>query len=66
MTQNTKELIIEQDYNYYYKDHSDGLTYKVCSYFVADITFNMCRISFNNCDFSKRKEVDPVSFETLT
>lgn len=62
MTQNTKELIIEKDYNYYYKDHSDGITYKVCGYFIADITFNMCRISFDNCDFSKREEVD---FETL-
>ncbi len=63
MTHNTKELIIEKDYHYFYKDYSDGLTYKVCGFFIADTTFNMCRISFNNCDFSKREEVD---FETLT
>jgi hypothetical protein len=63
MIHDRKELIMEKDYNYFYKDHSDGLTYKVCSFFIADITFKMCRISFNNCDFSKREEVD---IETLT
>ena len=57
-----KQLIIEKNYNYYYKDLVDGLTYKVASYFIADITFNMCRLSFKDCDFSKRVEVD---FETL-
>jgi|TARA_B100000085_G_scaffold257201_1_gene258313 hypothetical protein len=57
-----KELIIEKDYNYYYKDHSDGATYKVCGYFIADITFKICRIPFDKCDFSKRVEVD---WETL-
>ena len=57
-----KQLIIEKDYNYYYKDHSDGLTYKVCGYFIADITFNICRIPFDKCDFRKRVEVD---WETL-
>ena len=57
-----KELITEKNYNYYYKDLIDGLTYKVASYFIADITFNMCRQSFDKCDFSKRIEVD---FETL-
>ncbi len=49
-------------YNYYYKDLIDGLTYKVKSYFIADITFSICRLSFKDCDFSKRVEVD---FETL-
>ena len=57
-----RELIIEKDYNYYFKDHSDGATYKVCGYFIADITFNICRIPFDKCDFSKRVEVD---WETL-
>tara|TARA_R100000657_G_C4560858_1_gene29978 strand:- start:327 stop:506 length:180 start_codon:yes stop_codon:yes gene_type:complete len=57
-----KELIIEKDYHYFYKDHISGGTYKVCSFFVDDITSKICRISFNKCDFSKRKEVD---FETL-
>ena len=57
-----KKLITEKNYNYYYKDLIDGATYKVQSYFIADITFNMCRLSFKDCDFSKRVEVD---FETL-
>jgi len=57
-----KILIKEEDYNYYYKDLNDGITYKVASYFIADITFSMCRIPFDKCDFSKRIEVD---FETL-
>jgi len=57
-----RELIIEKDYNYYYKDHSDGATYKVCGYFISDIAFNICRIPFDKCDFSKRVEVD---WETL-
>ena len=63
MRQNTKELIIEKDYHYFYKDHSYGITYKVCGFFIADITFNMSRISFNNCDFNKREK---VNFDTLT
>ena len=57
-----KKVITEKNYNYYYKDLIDGATYKVESYFIADITFNMCRLSFKDCDFSKRVEVD---FETL-
>ena len=57
-----KQLITEKNYNYYYKDLIDGLTYKVQSYFIADITFDICRLSFNDCDFDKRVEVD---FETL-
>tara|TARA_R110001606_G_scaffold156549_1_gene299315 strand:- start:242 stop:433 length:192 start_codon:yes stop_codon:yes gene_type:complete len=62
MRLNSKELIIEKDFYYFYNDQSDGLTYKVCGFFIAAITFNMCRVSFSNCDFSKREEVD---FETL-
>ena len=57
-----KKLITEKNYSYYYKDLLDGLTYKVSSYFIADITFNMCRLPFKECDFTKREEVD---FETL-
>jgi len=57
-----KQLITEKNHNYYYKDLTNGLTYKVQSYFIADITFNMCRLSFKDCNFGKRVEVD---FETL-
>lgn len=57
-----KKLITEKNYNYYYKDLINGKTYKVQSYFITDITFNMCRLSFKNCDFRKRVEVD---FDTL-
>mgnify|MGYP003659632384 CR=1 FL=1 len=62
MIMKNKQLITEKNYNYYYKDLIDDLNYKVQSYFIADITFHMCRLSFKNCDFSKRIEVD---FETL-
>jgi hypothetical protein len=57
-----KQLIKEGNYNYYYKDLTDNLTYKVDSYYIEDITFNIKRISFKDCDFTKRIEVD---FETL-
>ena len=53
-----KKRIAERDYNYYYKDLTDGLTYKVQSYFIADITYNICRLPFNKCDFSKRIKVN--------
>jgi len=58
-----KQLITEKNYNYYYKDLVDGVTYKVASYFIADITYNMCRLSFKNCDFSKRVEVRSKTLE---
>ena len=53
-----KKRISERDYNYYYKDLTDGFTYKVQSYFIADITHNMCRLPFSKCDFSKRIRVN--------
>lgn len=58
-----KQLINEKNYNYYYKDLVDGATYKVPSYFIADITFNICRLSFKDCDFSKRVEVDSETLQ---
>ena len=59
-----KKLLFEDtsDLKYYYIDLADGATYKVDSYFIAEITYNICRLSFEKCDFNKRVEVD---FETF-
>jgi hypothetical protein len=60
-----KKLITEKDYYYYYQDLIDGCTYKVVGYFIADFTFHICRVSFKNCDFSKRIEVDSETLKEI-
>ena len=58
----TKQFIKEADYGYYYKDLVDGATYRVSNWGIDPITNSMYRLSFENCDFNKRVEVD---WETL-
>lgn len=45
------------NYDYYYKDFSDGKFYKVTAFDVDSISNRIVRIGFKNADFRKRKEV---------
>lgn len=53
------KLRIEQyfdNYNYYYKDSSDGKFYKVTSFDVDPLTNKIVSLGFKNANFSKRVE----------
>ncbi len=60
MKENKLKARIEQyfdNYNYYYKDSSDGKYYKVKAFDVDPTTNKIVSIGFKNANFNKKEEV---------